>query len=422
MINRIIPGVSVETIAGEREASLGVVGVVTMPMELNWGDQVITIRKGMDTTTVLGYKLYDTTLKLVNEVMNYANQLIIYRLNIGAKAQATLASGVTAKAVYTGTRGNDISVSVASADSKFTVTTYLDSVEMDKQVISDVSDFKTNDFIEITGSGTLETATATLTGGTNGTVTAANYDNYFTEIQKHDYNVMAYTGTDSSISAKIVNFIQSQRDNGTMVQAVMSGSDFDNEGIINNTIGGKTTNYDLTAAEACATMAGIQAKQGVTGSATYFNVIGWNDVSSRLTKLQMESKTQDGEILFVYKYGGVVVLYDINSLTTTTDAKPEDFKKNLVIRTLDKYSMDLQKLLDTKAIGKIRNSVDGRNQIKGLISDMTVKNYLNIGAIEDFTASDITVEMGSARDSIIATVGIKVVDTVDKIYITVTAL
>ncbi|MBC8586576.1 phage tail sheath subtilisin-like domain-containing protein [Youxingia wuxianensis] len=422
MINRIIPGVSVETIAGEREASLGVVGVVTMPMELNWGDQVITIRKGMDTTTVLGYKLYDTALKLVNEVMNYANQLIIYRLNIGAKAQATLASGVTAKAVYTGTRGNDISVSVASADSKFTVTTYLDSVEMDKQVISDVSDFKTNDFIEITGSGTLETATATLTGGTNGTVAAANYDNYFTEIQKHDYNVMAYTGTDSSISAKIVNFIQSQRDNGTMVQAVMSGSDFDNEGIINNTIGGKTTNYDLTAAEACATMAGIQAKQGVTGSATYFNVIGWNDVSSRLTKLQMESKTQDGEILFVYKYGGVVVLYDINSLTTTTDAKPEDFKKNLVIRTLDKYSMDLQKLLDTKAIGKIRNSVDGRNQIKGLISDMTVKNYLNIGAIEDFTASDITVEMGSARDSIIATVGIKVVDTVDKIYITVTAL
>ena len=422
MINRIIPGVSVETIAGEREASLGVVGVVTMPMELNWGDQVITIRKGMDTTTVLGYKLYDTTLKLVNEVMNYANQLIIYRLNIGAKAQATLASGVTAKAVYTGTRGNDISVSVASADSKFTVTTYLDSVEMDKQVISDVSDFKTNDFIEITGSGTLETATATLTGGTNGTVAATNYDNYFTEIQKHDYNIMAYTGTDSSISAKIVNFIQSQRDNGTMVQAVMSGSDFDNEGIINNTIGGKTTNYDLTAAEACATMAGIQAKQGITGSATYFNVIGWNDVSSRLTKLQMESKTQDGEILFVYKYGGVVVLYDINSLTTTTDAKPEDFKKNLVIRTLDKYSMDLQKLLDTKAIGKIRNSVDGRNQIKGLISDMTVKNYLNIGAIEDFTASDITVEMGSARDSIIATVGIKVVDTVDKIYITVTAL
>lgn len=422
MINRIIPGVSVETIAGEREATLGVVGVVTMPMELNWGDQVITIRKGMDTTTVLGYKLYDTALKLVNEVMNYANQLIIYRLNIGAKAQATLASGVTAKAVYTGTRGNDISVSVASADSKFTVTTYLDSVEMDKQVISDVSDFKTNDFIEITGSGTLETATATLTGGTNGTVAATNYDNYFTEIQKHDYNIMAYTGTDSSISAKIVNFIQSQRDNGTMVQAVMSGSDFDNEGIINNTIGGKTANYDLTAAEACATMAGIQAKQGITGSATYFNVIGWNDVSSRLTKLQMESKTQDGEILFVYKYGGVVVLYDINSLTTVTDAKPEDFKKNLVIRTLDKYSMDLQKLLDTKAIGKIRNSVDGRNQIKGLISDMTVKNYLNIGAIEDFTASDITVEMGSARDSIIATVGIKVVDTVDKIYITVTAL
>jgi len=202
----------------------------------------------------------------------------------------------------------------------------------------------------------------------------------------------------------------------------MSGVAADNKAIYNSTVGLIMQDYTLTAPEACATMGGIIAKQGIAGSATYYDVIGAVDVNPKLTKLQQETKTQAGEMLFVYMYGGVKVLYDINSLTTFTTDNPEDFKKGLIIRTLDKYDTDLQMLLNTRAIGKIRNSVDGRNQIKGMVYDMTVKNYLDLGYIEGFTADDITVAEGTSRDSVVVTVGIRVADTVDKIYVTVTAL
>ncbi len=423
-ITKILPGVYVDVVAGEREKPFGTTGVVTIPLPLSWGDKVITLVKGESPFVKLGYQMKDDKIKLVNEIMNYADKLILYRLNDGAKASVQVANGITATAVYSGIRGNDISIIVKPNGENFVVETYLDTLKVDTQIIKTIVDFKTNKFVGITGNGTLTEATVVLAGGTNGTIANNAYDNYLLEIEKHNYNIMCYTGNDTNIQQKIVAFINRMRDEqDIMVQACMCGSGFDNKAIINNTIGGKTALYELTSQEACATMAGIQAKCGIENSATYFDdVIGWTDVTPRLNQIEMETRTQNGEILFALKYGKIMVLYDINSLTTFSDSNPQDFRKNLVIRTLDKYAMDLQYLLNSKAIGKIRNHADGRNQIKGLIATMTVKEYLEKGFIESFTADDVTVKETFERDSVEVTVGIRVSDTVDKIYITVTSL
>ena len=165
------------------------------------------------------------------------------------------------------------------------------------------------------------------------------------------------------------------------------------------------------------------AQQGIAGSLTHYNSLtGWTDVSPHLTREQLESRTQAGEILFTLLYGVPAVLYDINSLTTYTDDQPEDFHKGLIMRTLDNYAMNLQKILDTKCIGKIRNSVEGRAQIKAMVAGMTTTEYLMPGYIEGFTADDVTIIKGAGSDAITAQVGIRVVDTVDKIQITVTSL
>lgn len=425
MITSILPGTSVEVSAGSRDTSLGVVGVVTMPFALSWGDKVTTIRKGSDTLTPLGYKLSDPKMKLVNEVMNYANELILYRLNSGTKATATISSsGLTVTAKYGGARGNDITVTIEPSGSNFIVKTYLGTLEVDSQIVASPAGFVPNDFITLGGTGSFESGieTGKLAGGTDGSQDTGAINAYITEIEKHDWNVMAYTGSDVTEQAPIVSFINEMQLRSKNVFAVMSGNAADNKYVYNSTIGGVTDNYTLTPAEACATMAGIISKQGITGGCTYFDVIGWNDVDTRLTKLQMEIRTQNGEILFVYLYGGVKVLYDINSLTTFTTENPEDFRKGLVIRTLSGYAAELQKLLDTRCIGKIRNSKDGRSQIKGMIATMTTADYLNKGYIENFTADDVTVAEGTSRDSVVATVGIRAVDTVDKIYVSVTAL
>lgn len=418
MIERIIPGTSIKVRAGAREAETGVTGVVAMPLELDWGASLIHIRSGENVFNKLGYKLSNVELKLVNEAMKYADELYLYRMNESTKATAELATGITATAFHGGVRGNDITVVVSASGGKWTIKTMLDTTEVDSQLVATVADFKANDFITITGEGTLEAKTVKLTTGANGSTKPIT--DFTNEISKYDYNVLVYTGSDSETKTALKNFVLEERANARNVQAVMSGIVADNKAIYNSTVGLKYTEYELAASEACATMGAIIAKCGIEKSATMYDVEGAIDVVPRLTKEQQETKTLNGETLFVYLHGGVKVLYDINSLTTFADENPKDFRKGLIIRTLDKYATDLQILLDTKVIGEIRNGTNGRNRAKGMIADMTTKNYLGKEYIEDFTADDITIERKSG-EAIYVTAGIKPLDTIDKIYVEVIA-
>lgn len=422
---QVLPGTNVTVKAGARPAELSVTGVVTVPLDLNWGGVVAIIDKDTDTLPILGYSRSDPALKIVNEILNGADKLILYRTNTegGTQASATLATGITAKAKYAGTRGNDITVTVAASGSKWIIKTIVGTTEVDSQTVSADFEMYSNNYITITGTGTLAAASQKLTGGVNGSIQTGTIDLYTAELQKHEYNVICYTGSDSDTITKLKAFLLDQRSRDIMIQCVMSGVAADNVAIYNSTVGGVTENYTLTPNEAAATMAGLIAKQGVTGGLTHYDQItGWTDVYPHLTNDEMKTRTLNGEILFVMLHGVPSVLYDINSLVTYTDQQPKDFNQGLLIRTQDKYTVDLKKLLDTKAIGKIRNSVDGRAQIKAMINDMTVTNYLNNGYIEGFTADDITVLAGAESDAVTAKVDVKFVNTVNKITVTVTAL
>ena len=82
MITSILPGTTVELKAGDRDAELSVTGVVAMALPLDWGDKVTVINKGDSTLYSLGYKNSDVALKLVREVMNGAERLILYRRRV----------------------------------------------------------------------------------------------------------------------------------------------------------------------------------------------------------------------------------------------------------------------------------------------------------------------------------------------------
>lgn len=422
---QILPGTYVTVQAGERPADLAVTGVVSMPYEMDWGDKITIINQGDSTAVSLGYDMSNPKIKCVNEVMNYATKLILYRSNItsGVKATGTLATGITATAKYVGVRGNDISVTVAASGSNWLIKTYLSGVEKDAQTVSGVSAFVANDWITITGSGTLAAATVSLTSGANGSIQTATVDDYTAEMQKYEFNVIAYLGESTTSRAKLQTFVNDQRSKDNMIQMVMSGVAADNIAIYNSVSTGVTANYTLSALEACSTLAGIVAMQGVTGSLTHYNnIIGWIDVGTKLTYEQQQAAVMAGQLVVVMLYGAPTVLYDINSRTTVSDTTPKDFQKGLVIRTLDKYAIDLKKLLDTRAIGKVRRSADGKNLVKGMVVEMTAQNYLAPGYIDAFTADDVTVSDGTDRDEINVTVGVLVNDTIDKIYVTVSAL
>lgn len=420
---QILPGAHVDIVAGERAAQLVATGIVAMPLSLSWGNKVTVLNQGDSTLAALGYDITDPALKCVREALNGAEKLILYRLNnSGVKATATLASGITATAKYSGIRGNDLSVVVSTSESDFLIRTLLGAREVDSQVIHAPADFQANDFIGISGTGTLAAATVNLTGGTDGAIDAGAWDDFKAKMELQSWNVLAYTGTDPTVTADLIAWVGQLRQNDSRVQIVESTVASNDPAVYHSTIGGVTENYEMTAAEACATLAGLVAKQGITGSLTHYNSItGWTDVNPHLAKEQMETRTQAGEILFVLLYGVPAVLYDINSLTVYTDERPEDFHKGLVMRTLDSVGMNVQKLLDTKAVGKIRNSKLGRPQIKAMVVKLITENYLKPGYIEDFTADDVTIEQ-SAGDAVTAVLNVKVVDMTDKIQLTVVSL
>ncbi len=429
VMKQILPGVYSQIIAGEREAGLSARGTVAMALDLDWGAEFTEFLRGNDTVAPFGYDFTNPKIKLIREVMQNAGKLLLYRLNAnsGQPAQGTLAAGITAKAIYNGARGNDIKVTVTPntvTPNKefFVVRTYLGTREMDAQAIRTPEEFTPNSFIKLEGTGTLEAKTITLTGGSNGDATQAEgYESAFVELQKQDFNILCYTGTDAAVKGKYIAFVEKLEAAGNNIQVVMNAPEQKDIHIINNTVGGGPSQYELTAAEACATMAGIQASCGIEKSATHLTVDHWTHVSPKLDKWQQQTRTADGEILFVENKGRVQVFYDINTLTAFDTEHPEDWRKNLVVRTLFAITADLEKMLDEKAIGKIRNSKNGRNQIKGMCIELITENYLDDGYIEDFVPDDVLVEcMGDdARDSIKVTVGVRVVDTADKIYLVV---
>lgn len=94
-----------------------------------------------------------------------------------------------------------------------------------------------------------------------------------------------------------------------------------------------------------------------------------SDVDVRLTNAQVEEAINAGLFVFTPRSGKVVAEYDINTLTTYTDEKPKDFRKNKVIRVLDAINNDVVSIFEANFIGKIQNNESGRNLLKGHLTE-----------------------------------------------------
>ena len=219
----------------------------------------------------------------------------------------------------------------------------------------------------------------------------------------------------------IATWIKAMRnDEGVKCQAVLANHVADDEGIINVAQGiilsdGAT----LTAAETTAWVAGATAGASITTSNTGMKYIGAIDVAPRMTKTEMEEAIKAGKFIFkVDSAQNVTVVYDINSLTSTTVEKGKMFTKNRVIRTLDNIANDITTIFESGYIGKVNNNADGRSLLKAALVDYFV-TLQNMAAIQNFDTDDVTIIAGSDTDAVVVDAHIQPVDSVEKIYITV---
>lgn len=249
--------------------------------------------------------------------------------------------------------------------------------------------------------------------GTNGLVADA-----IKAFEPYEFNILcAYTDSAEDV-ASYVAAVKNWRDEiGKKCQVVVYNQTTpDYEGVIN--VVSTVSNDNAPEYALVAWVAGAQAGCKINESCTNMLYDGEYAVVTDKTQSDLENCLVNGQIVFHLVYGNVRMLEDINSLTTTTLDKSEDFKSNQTIRIIDQIANDIAKLFNTKYLGKIPNNASGR---VSLWADIVAhhRELESIQAIENFDASLVTVEQGATKKSVVVRDAVNVVNSMSQLYMTV---
>lgn len=246
------------------------------------------------------------------------------------------------------------------------------------------------------------------------------------KLKTEDANVIVYPYLKSTTSAStaqqtIANWVKAmQEEEGKNITAVLTNYVADSQYVINNVQGVTLSDGStLTAAETGAWIGGVTAGAKITESNTARKFVGAINVTPRMTKTEMETAIKAGKlILTVDKSQNVTVVADVNSLTSTTQTLGDIMKQNRSVRTACGIREDIGTVWDSNIKGKYNNNEEGRSIFKSAL----VEYFADLerrGAIQNFSADDITVEAGTAINAVVVTVAVQLVGSMEIAYITV---
>ena len=246
------------------------------------------------------------------------------------------------------------------------------------------------------------------------------------KLKTEDANVIVYPYLKSTTSAStaqqtIANWVKAmQEEEGKNITAVLTNYVADSQYVINNVQGITLSDGStLTAAETGAWIGGVTAGAKITESNTARKFVGAIDVTPRMTKTEMETAIKAGKlILTVDKSQNVTVVADVNSLTSTTQTLGDIMKQNRSVRTACGIREDIGTVWDSNIKGKYNNNEEGRSIFKSAL----VEYFADLerrGAIQNFSADDITVEAVTAINAVVVTVAVQLVGSMEIAYITV---
>ncbi|CEP41004.1 phage tail sheath C-terminal domain-containing protein [Paraclostridium sordellii] len=428
--NKIRPGayINFKSIS-KPSGKVGIRGISTIPIVLGWGpnDQLIEINssdlsdgKILDK---LGYYGYENEIVSIKEALKNSYKCLVFRVDSnGQKATATIDSlNIVAK--YPGTVGNRLSVSIKDVENdKFEVKTFLDTKVVDVQLASNIDELLGNCWVDFAGSGKLvANAGIKLTSGSNGTESIENYSRYIDLINNKYFNTMGVYTTNEDVKEKITTFIkQSREEKGKKIQCVINDfSEANYEGVISVDQGYKTKDTTVGVNGFVGYVTGLTSGASLNKSNTYTVIPGAVEIINPKTDDEIKEGIRKGKFIITFRQDeSVVVETDINTFTDFSSTKSRDFCKNRVIRTLDDINNSIKNMFEKTYLGKINNNEDGRTSFKSDIISY-LKELNKLGAIEDFKNEDISISVGNEIDSVLVDIGIKPIDAMEKLYMTV---
>ena len=421
--NKTLPGAYINFVSATTNSNgMSERGTGAMCFSSDWLAQgVVTEITAEDfltnSTKILAHDYSDDSMLVLREFFKNGSKLYAYNLNGGG----VKANNAYCTAKNAGTRGNDLKTVIAkNVDNTnlYDVSTYLGTMLVDKQTVTTAKDLVGNDFVTFLPSASLAvTAGTNLTGGTNGTFNETQVaQNFINALEPYNFNGLCVVTDNSSVNSLLAAYTKRMRDSvGKKFQAVVfdENNNYDYEGIIvvpnqSNEDDGVVVAWTLGATCSC------EINKSLVNTA--YN--GELEIDSNYTQLELEDFIKNGLFVF-HKVGAEIrVLKDINSLTTTTDEKGDVFKNNQTVRVCDQIATDYANIFNTRYLGKVPNDKSGRS---ALANDFTkyCNDLMTIRAIEDFTSDDIVVDIGDTKTSVVATNTIKVVNTMEQLYMKV---
>lgn len=417
--NKLLPGAYINVISAKRaEAATSDRGVAATAYEADWGvsNKVIEVTSDefeRDALILFGYNYEDDKLKNLRELFKHAKKAYLYRLDKdGVKASNTYA---TAK--YTGTRGNNLTIKISAnvdVPSNWDVATFVDGVRVDNQTVNKASDLKPNAFVDFKSEATLKAeAGVPLTNGTNGSsITGTEHQAFLKAIEPYYYNSLGCISSDEATKKLYIAFGKRMRDEvGVKFQTVVHNyPSADNEGVISV--------KNNTTAELVYWTNGANAGCKVEGDLTNAKYDGEYEVKTDFTQAELEQALRNGEFVFHRVGQEVHVLEDINTLTTLTDTKDEEFKNNDTIRLVDALAEETANTFNTKYNGKFPNDPDGRVSLWNDHFD-SLKAYAKKRVIKTPVAEDVVVAEGNDKKSVYLESAITKIHKMSKLYATI---
>lgn len=422
--NKEMPGAYINFVsAASASASLSDRGTATMPLELDWGREGEIFEVSNEdfqkrSMEIFGYAYDHDKMKGLRDLFLGANLLYAYRLNDnGTKAENDFAA-----ARYSGIRGNDLKLVVqTNADdiAKLDVITYLDLFEVDRQTVRTAAELKENAYVIFKKDAELAvSASLPLSGGTNGTINGTAHSAYLEKAESYTYNAMGIVAADETTKKMYAAFNKRMRDElGIKFQLVLYNLPADCMGVIN--VKNKVTDDGWNEAGLVYWVTGAECGCPVNKSCQNKKYDGSFHVYADFTQNQLKQSIKDGEFVLHKVNSDIRVLEDINSMVTVTDNCGDIFKDNQTIRVIDQLGNDDAVLFNTKYLGAVPNDASGR---VSLWSDLVkIRQQLqDLGAIENFSDSDVAIEPGKNKKSVVVSGNITVVNAMSKLYMTVT--
>ncbi|MFG6378946.1 MAG: phage tail sheath family protein [Lachnospiraceae bacterium] len=423
--NKELPGAYINFVsASNANAGLSDRGIVTMPLELDWGvqNEVFEVSNEdfrKNSQKIFGYPYDHEKMKGLRDLFLNARTLYAYRLNSGGEK----ARNLYAAARYAGIRGNDLKIVIQTNtddSSLFDVTTLLLTTEVDSQTVSEAAELVDNDYVLFEKTAELTvTASSPLSGGENGSVDGTAYQAYADKIEGYTYHVMGIAAADETTKKLFVSFNKRLRDElGIKFQLVVYGyPQADYMGVIS--VKNKVKEEGWAEASLVYWVTGKEAGCEINRSCQNSVYDGEFSVDTAYTQNELKAAVKAGEFVFHNVNGSVRVLEDINTMVTTMDTQGDVFKDNQTVRVVDQLGNDIAVLFNKKYLGVVPNDAAGR---VSLWSDIVAyhRELEKIRAIEDFSEDDITVEQGEHKKSVVVSGSVTVVNAMGKLYMTVT--